>query len=290
MAKLGPDVQSGSTDAYSGYLPDGQIYGFSMTHESGTGGAPKYGVVSQMPVVGNVSNPLADLSQARAAADEGHIGYYKSSLKNGVTVELSATEHAGLYQYTFPSGSSSAIVVDVSHVLPSFRGLGWEQHYTKGNFSMLSDDHYEGSGTYNNGWNLAPDWTLYFCGKFNKKPTSSKTFVGTGTTLSSYDTTTQVSGAERLGGVYTFKDTAVTSRVGISFISSAKACRNLDNEIQAKTTLQSLVTRAKDAWNSGILSKIEVSGGSDADKQLLYSSLLGMCKYSLAMCYLRHPH
>lgn len=154
MAKLGPDVQSGSTDAYSGYLANGNIWGFSMTHESGTGGAPKMGVVSQMPVVGNVSNPLVDLSQGRAAADEGQIGYYKSRLNNGVTVELSATDHAGLYQYTFPSGDASTIVVDVSHVLPSFRGLGWEQHYTKGNFSLFSDDHYEGSGTYNNGWNL----------------------------------------------------------------------------------------------------------------------------------------
>lgn len=41
MVKLGPDVQSGNTDAYSGYLPNGNIWGFSMTHESGTGGAPK---------------------------------------------------------------------------------------------------------------------------------------------------------------------------------------------------------------------------------------------------------
>lgn len=43
MVKLGPDVQSGTKDAYSGYLPTGKIWGFSMMHESGTGGAPKYG-------------------------------------------------------------------------------------------------------------------------------------------------------------------------------------------------------------------------------------------------------
>ncbi|KAF1974390.1 alpha-1,2-mannosidase family protein [Bimuria novae-zelandiae CBS 107.79] len=276
MTKLGPDVQSGRTDAYSGYLPDGNIWGFSMTHESGTGGAPKYGVVSQMPAVGNVPNPLADLSQGRAVPDEGQVGYYKSSLNNGVTIELGATDHAGLYQYTFPSGSPSSIVVDVSHVLPSFRGLGWEQHYTKGNFNLVSDDHYEGSGTYNNGWNLSPDWTLYFCGKFNQKPTSSETFTGTGNTLSSYGNTSTVSGTERLGGVFTFDSANLTSRVGISFISSEQACQNLDNEIQPKTTLQSLITKAKKAWNSEILSKIEVAGGSDADTQLLYSSLLGM--------------
>ena len=38
MVKLGPDVQSGTTDAYSGYLANGSIWGFSLTHESGTGG------------------------------------------------------------------------------------------------------------------------------------------------------------------------------------------------------------------------------------------------------------
>ncbi|KAJ4286067.1 hypothetical protein N0V90_013414 [Kalmusia sp. IMI 367209] len=276
MVKLGPDVQSGSTDAYSGYLANGNVWGFSMTHESGTGGAPKYGVVSQMPVIGNVSNPLADLSQGRASADQGQIGYYKSSLINGVTVELSATEHAGLYQYTFPSGNPSSIVVDVSHVLPSFRGLGWEQHYTRGNLNLFSDSHYEGYGTYNNGWNLSPDWTIYFCGKFSQQPTSAKTFKGTGTTLTQYDTTPAVSGTERLGGVFTFNNANITSRVGISFISTTKACQNLDNEIGKTTTLQSLVAKAKGAWNEQILSKIQVEGGSDADKQLLYSSLLGM--------------
>jgi len=107
-----------------------------------------------MPVHESVSNPLDDLSQSRATPDEGQVGYYKSSLASGITVELAATEHAGLYQYTFEDSTASSIVVDVSHVLPSFRGLGWEQHYSKGNFSFSADGHYEGSGTYNNGWNL----------------------------------------------------------------------------------------------------------------------------------------
>ncbi|KAL5415293.1 hypothetical protein PMIN03_002821 [Paraphaeosphaeria minitans] len=36
------------------------------------------------------------------------------------------------------------------------------------------------------------------------------------------------------------------------------------------------MAKAKSAWNSQILSKIQVEGGSDEDTQLLYSSLLGM--------------
>lgn len=124
-----------------------------MLHESGTGGAPKYGVVSQMPVAGEVGNPLGDLSATRSSADESSVGYYKSSLAGGITVQLAATEHAGMYKYTFPQGRSS-VVVDVSHVLPSFRGLGWGQEYVEGSFDIKDDGSYEGRGVYNNGWNL----------------------------------------------------------------------------------------------------------------------------------------
>jgi len=79
-----------------------------------------------------------------------------------------------------------------------------------------------------------------------------------------------------LGGVFTFDSIQFTSRVGISFISSQKACQNLDDGITAETTIQSLAEKAKETWNGEVFSKIEVSGGSSADQQLLYSSLLGM--------------
>ena len=157
VVKLGPDLYTGS-DAYSGYLPTGNVTAFSLMHESGTGGAPKYGVVSQLPLVGNVSNPLADLSIPRAAADRAQVGYYQVFLSSGVDVQLAATDHVAMLNYNFPTSSVPNILVDVSHFLPSFRGLGTSQGYVRGNISVLSDDRYEGSGTYNGGWNLG----MYF--------------------------------------------------------------------------------------------------------------------------------
>ncbi|KAH4944923.1 hypothetical protein HBI23_012930 [Parastagonospora nodorum] len=276
MVKLGPDVESGRVDAYSGYLPSGNIWGFSIMHESGTGGAPKYGVVNQMPVPGNVSNPIANFSQPRSSPDQGSVGYYKSSLSNGITVELAATEHAGLYSYSFPNSSTSSVVVDVSHVLPSFRGLGWEQHYSGGSFNISQGGHYTGSGIYNNGWNLSPDWTIYFCGRFNKAPAQSYTFITTGnTTIKNYNGSA-VSGSQRLGGVFTFVGSSLKSRVGISFISTTKACANLDSEITANTEMQILVDTAVARWNDEILNKIQISSTNKTDLQFLYSSLYGM--------------
>jgi predicted alpha-1,2-mannosidase len=227
-----------------------------------------------MPVIGHVSNPLTDLSQPRASTDEGGVGWYKSSLANGVTVELAASEHAGLYCYTFPEAknASSSIVVDVSHVLPSFRGLGWEQRYSGGAFEMLSDGHYEGSGTYNNGWNLSPDWTIYFCGRFGQKASSSQVFAQNITTNAS---STRVAGHDRLGGIFTFDESEVSSRVGISFLSTTKACQNLDDEIDEQASIKSLGKAAKDRWNKDIFNKIQVSSTKAEGLELLYSSLYG---------------
>ncbi|KAL0262494.1 hypothetical protein SLS55_001462 [Diplodia seriata] len=285
VVKLGIDVSSGTTDAYSGYLPAGNVTGFSMLHESGTGGAPKYGVVSQLPVVGDSSlaNPLADLGVARGAADEASVGYYRARLANGVTVELAGTDHAGMYRYAFPenrggapSAAAAVVVVDVSHVLPSFRGLGWGQGYAGGAFEIFDDGHYEGSGTYNNGWNLAPNWTIYFCGRFNATAASSKTFSGNGTTLDQYGEQSRVSGDKRLGGVFTFDETAVSSRVGVSFISSEKACRFLDDELPSDVTLESLVSASRDTWNTQVFSKVTTTETNTEYLTQLYSSLYGM--------------
>ncbi|KAI0870648.1 glycoside hydrolase family 92 protein [Hypoxylon argillaceum] len=278
VVKLGPDLYTGS-DSYSGYQSTGNFIGFSLLHESGTGGAPKYGVVSQMPVLGSISNPLADLSINRSTADVTRLGYYKSSLFNGITVELGATGKAGMYQYQFPEGSTSNVVVDVSHVLSSYRGQGLGQNYLGGNISVTTTSsgiRYTGAGSYDNGWNRAPKWTVYFCGSFDQ-PATFKTFLGadpTSTTLVNYGTSASQNSTARLGAIFTFNSTSVTSRVGVSFISSSQACSSLDREIPAGTALSTLETNVKAAWTDGVLSKVTTTDTSNTTKlQLLYSSL-----------------
>lgn len=153
MVKLGPDLYTGE-DSYSGYAPDGNFTGFSMLHESGTGGAPKYGVVTQMPVLGALDNPLEGQGVSRAKKDMSEVGYYRSELDNGIRVELAATGKAGFYRYTFPKKSEPGIIVDVSHVLSSYRGMGLEQHYLGGEIGIEGKDDgyvsYRGYGDYDN--------------------------------------------------------------------------------------------------------------------------------------------
>lgn len=152
MAKLGPDLENG-VDSYSGYQPNGEFIGFSMLHEHGTGGAPKYGVVNQMPIVGGIDNPLVQNTDTRKEPDVTEVGYYKSSLGSGTVVELAASDRSGLYQYSFPDkGRNAHVIVDVSHVLKSYRGQGLGQLYHGGGISIENEKdgkiRYTGNGTY----------------------------------------------------------------------------------------------------------------------------------------------
>ncbi|XHG04892.1 hypothetical protein AWENTII_008146 [Aspergillus wentii] len=279
VVKLGPDLYDGKSDAYSGYLSKGNFSGFSLMHEQGTGGAPKYGTVSQLPLVGNISQPLSNLTVARSGTDNATVGYYHAKTDEHVTVELSASAHAGIYRYTFPSGSQGNVLVDVSHVLPSFRGMGLGQNYKGGSFAILEDGHYEGHGVYDNGWNEAPDWTIYFCGHFDTTPTSKKVFTGTdekGSVEQPSGSAKASTGSTRVGGLFSFKDSDVISRVGISWISKEKACSNVQDEMPSGTEFSTVVEDAKSEWNSKVLSKITTTNTNETSLSLLYTSLYFM--------------
>jgi putative alpha-1,2-mannosidase len=228
-----------------------------------------------MPAVGDLANPLLDLARNRTAPDVAEVGYYRSELEGGIVVELSGSERAGFYRYTFPEQAQKAVVVDVSHVLPSFRGFGWGQEYSGGGFE-LTPDGYTGHGIYNNGWSLSPDWTIYFCGHFDQPIASKRTFTGNGTTLHSYDNSTSTRGIYRQGGVFTFNTTSVSSRVGISFISTDQACSNVDTQIPAGRNLGALVSRSQDRWAKDVFSKVKTSETNATILIQLYSYLYGM--------------
>ncbi|KAA8908138.1 glycosyl hydrolase family 92-domain-containing protein [Sphaerosporella brunnea] len=304
VVKLGIDLNPprGAGDPYSGYHAEGNVTGFSMMHESGTGGAPKYGVVSQLPVVGDISNPLLDYSLPRAEADEAQLGYYKAMLSNHVTVELAANRHAGVVRHTFPADDKEKnVLVDVSHFLPSTRRLGIEQHYVEGGIKLNNDATYSGYGVYNGGWNDGPDWKIFFCGGFSQ-PHRAAAFEGTGTTLESFGKKSEVSGKKRVGAVFTFDQKTgsellhkrddwalyprqqqsktsklvVEGKLGISWISEEQACNFLQEEVPADSAFDSLVQIAQKVWNRDVFSKVTVEDASTAQLQLLYSSIYGM--------------
>lgn len=153
-----------------------------MLHESGTGGAPKYGVIPQMPLTTlqnvNIMDNLTYM-QPRLGDDSASVGYYTTDLTNGVKVELTAAMHSGLMQYTFPNDGDKYILVDLSHYLPTQDDNIASQFYSNGVMDLLQGGSaYEGSGTYRGGWNEAPNYDVYFHAEFDTPPESVKLWHG----------------------------------------------------------------------------------------------------------------
>lgn len=144
-----------SFSANAGYTPDGNVTGISLLHVSGTGGAPTYGLIPQMPLTTLENVNLFDnltYMQPRVVKDEAEVGYYKTQLQNGVTAEISASMHAGIMKYEFPEDADGKyVLVDISHFLP---GVGKkEQQYSNGYLERSEDGAwYSGYTVFREGW------------------------------------------------------------------------------------------------------------------------------------------
>jgi putative alpha-1,2-mannosidase len=129
------------------------------------------------------------------------------------------------------------------------------------------------------GWNRASSWTVYFCGRFNVS-SSYKTFIGADFTTDDLvdfsDEPSYESDSARLGALFTFTDSAVLSRVGISFISANQACSNIDAEIPADQTLQNVVDQTKAAWTNEVFSKVTTTETNATKLNQLYTALYFM--------------
>lgn len=141
-------------------------------------------------------------------------------------------------------------------------------------------------------------WTVYFYGEFQEKPTEAKVFRGKNTQPSARFQT-QANGPvpvadfpnakhaiagplnDRIGALFSWigsSSTQVVSRVGISFISTAKAKAYIASEIPS-WVLTDTVEDAVREWNKDVFSKIQVDTSEAANQTnlaLLYSSLYFM--------------
>lgn len=213
-------------------------------------------------------------------------------------VELSASRHAGLYQYDYPSTGGKHVLVDFSHYLPNPTRSWDSQFYTGGEIEIQPNSSvYTGYTSIAGGWNIGAPVTVFVCGEFDSKPDSAKAFKGKNTFpvsrhFRSFDNETvpepTYTGSKakagplnnRVGAVFSWNGTAngttmIKSRVGISFMSVEQACAYKDDELST-WSIQDTARAARDEWNRDVFSKIRVDTSDKANKTrlaLLYSSL-----------------
>ncbi|KAL4810093.1 glycosyl hydrolase family 92-domain-containing protein [Aspergillus unguis] len=302
VAKVGIDSTAANWSMAvlnGGWTPDGNVTAITMMHESGTGGAPKYGVIPQMPLT-SIDPPVNILdnltyNQPRVGQDAASVGYYKTQLQNGVQIELSASRHAGVIQYTFPEGEKH-VLVDVSHYLPGSPQDANSQFYVGGEIKIHDNGQsYSGYGTYVGGWNNGAPFTVYFYGEFDTGVEDTRVFQGPNTdpmrgyqglangqpSFPVYDNETDTASSgpmnERVGAVFTWSSgeaSTIISRIGISFISTEKAQSYIRSEIPS-WKLNDTVESAVQEWNKDVFSKVQVplENANLTNVRLLYSSL-----------------
>ncbi|KAK7616358.1 glycosyl hydrolase family 92-domain-containing protein [Phyllosticta citricarpa] len=188
-------------DCNAGYSPIGNVTAVSMTHVSGSGGNPTYGLVSQMPLLGTLDGVnLGDNTtywQNRSLSQEtATVGLFTTVLLNGIKIEITSSNHSAFIRYTFPGASNSSssmpsmsgdanpasndahVFVDLTHVLPAFDPTtqSYSQKYVHGDVHVRGDSSsqpsYFGSASYTGGWPQPDIHTLHFCGNFSVPSTS----------------------------------------------------------------------------------------------------------------------
>ncbi len=240
-----------------------KIYGFEQTHQPSPW-INDYGQFSLMPVTGKPKmNESERASWFSHKSETALPHYYKVYLADyDVVAELTPTERAAMFRFTFPQGDSY-IVVDAydqgSHieVIP-------EQRMIKGY-------------TTRNSGGVPENFRNYFVIQFDRPFEYIATFAGDSATALSMSDGVLERTAYHTGAVIGFntsKGEKVHARVASSFISAGQTMVNLGE--LGNNSFDDIVAQGRERWNS-VLSRIDVEG--DIDKlrtfySCLYRSLL----------------
>ncbi|RYZ49040.1 MAG: glycoside hydrolase family 92 protein, partial [Chitinophagaceae bacterium] len=182
--------------------------------------------------------------------------YYSVYLADAdVTTEITPTERAAQFRFTFPKADSSYIVIDAFDrgsyvkIIPSERKIvGYSSRYSRGPLKNFKN---------------------YFVIYLDKDFAFSKAWNGSGILADSMETTANHAGGAI--GFKTAKGEKVHLKVASSFISIEQADLNLKREL-AGDNFDATSRKAKEAWNKQ-LSKLQVEGGSVDQTRTFYSCL-----------------
>lgn len=232
-----------------------KIRGFKQTHQPSPW-INDYGQFSIMPMVGK-----PEFDEEKRASWFGHKGeeaapyYYKVYLAEyDIVTEMSPTERAVLFRFTFPENEHSYIAVDA---------------FDKGSFIQIIPEENKiiGYSTRNSG-GVPENFKNYFIIQFDK-PFTYKATVNNGSIQeNATEQTTDHAGA--IIGFKTQRGEQVHARIASSFISFEQAARNMKE--LGNDNLEQIKQKGQKAWNQ-VLGKIEVEGGNLDQYRTFYSCL-----------------
>ena len=232
-----------------------KIRGFKQTHQPSPW-INDYGQFSIMPVTGAPEfdeNKRASWFSHKAEVAKPY--YYKVYLaEHDVVAEITTTERAAMFRFTFPENEHSYIVVDAFDKGSSVRVIPEENKIV-------------GYTTKNSG-GVPENFRNYFVIVFDKPFTYRATFTDQTLHTDKLEQTAGHTGA--VIGFRTEKGEIVHARVASSFISPEQAEQNL-KELDVDR-FDAIVAQGKTEWNK-VLGRIRVEGGSLDQYRTFYSCL-----------------
>lgn len=232
-----------------------KIRGFKQTHQPSPW-INDYGQFSIMPVTGKLE--FDEEKRASWFSHKGEIAtpsYYKVYLaEHDVVTEMTPTERAVLFRFTFPENEHSYIVVDA---------------FDKGSYVKVIPEENKIIGyTTRNSGGVPENFKNYFVIEFDKPFTYKGTFADKKLEEGNLEQKTDHTGA--IIGFSTRKGEIVHARIASSFISFEQAAQNLKE--LGNDSFEQLAQKGNDAWNN-VLGKIEVEGGNLDQYRTFYSCL-----------------
>lgn len=232
-----------------------KIRGFKQTHQPSPW-INDYGQFSIMPVTGKLE--FDEEKRASWFSHKGEIAtpsYYKVYLaEHDVVTEMTPTERAVLFRFTFPENEHSYIVVDA---------------FDKGSYVKVIPEENKIIGyTTRNSGGVPENFKNYFVIEFDKPFTYKGTFADKKLEEGNLEQKADHTGA--IIGFSTRNGEIVHARIASSFISFEQAAQNLKE--LGNDSFEQLAQKGNDAWNN-VLGKIEVEGGNLDQYRTFYSCL-----------------
>ena len=258
---------------------DKTIVGFTHTHLSGTGHSD-LGDILLMPATGEIKlNPGRGdhpeegyRSPFRHDTEKATPGYYEVMLdRYGIRAQLTATQRAGIHQYTFPKGEEGHVVLDLVHSIYNYDGKVLWANLRVENDTLLT------------GYRITDGWArtnyTYFAISFSQPITSygyvekeKPLYTGFWRRFKMDKNFPEMTG-RKLVAYFNFntqRNPSLTVKVALSATSTEGALKNLREEVGGKD-FEQIAEEAHSAWNRE-LDHFEIEGTPD-QKAMFYTSL-----------------
>lgn len=266
MAKAVADTNSGSNQG--GFTLDGSnVTGFSLMHDSGTGGGASMGNFALFPYTscpgGELDNCVfpkvsrAALGTFNNQTVVAEPGYFSITLDSGVRAEMTSAQHTSLFRFTFPAasaGNSTSSATAQPLILQDLTDLS-NSRQDNGSIAVdASTGRITGSGRFQPSF-AQGTYVLYFCTDFSSPGADihdSGIFVNSRASADVKNLTISrsINGFPLPGGAFVrFTSAAkpILVRSATSFISAEQACAHAEAEIP-DYDFDGIKTTAQQAW------------------------------------------